>query len=337
VLPVTAPTSAVLSVIFRLYVAFGHPAWACVATLCTLHFCFPTVLTRISACPSFSRGPRAAYAHHGGAAWPRNFFFLMNPVIRDLHQRYPAIDPAHFRDILENKFKQENVMKLSTSFTPTPRRKETLTLGTYTIPTVEQDHASDDYRGGIPSLIQPFEIYGQILVQFAPPGVRPDLQIALASYRNLLYTINRTHTFESVKSFHFTFHYKRLSLGRYDPKGWLEPDPNLQMTILRQRDDSSAATTSSRNKRPFNSHHGPEGDTRRSITSGWEKNTGSQAPAVCFNFNKGQCTRGPEFLFRHICSRCNGAHPALDHNRITGGSAEPDANSAPLGPRGKRQ
>jgi hypothetical protein len=266
-----------------------------------------------------------------------NSTILTNPVIRDLHQRYPAIDPAHFRDILENKFKPENVMKLSTSFTPTPRRKETLTLGTYTIPTVEQDHASDDYRGGIPSLIQPFEIYGQILVQFAPPGVRPDLQIALASYRDLLYTINRTHTFESVKSFHFTFHYKRLSLGRYEPNGWLDPDSNLQMTILRQRDDSSAATTSSRNKRPFNSHNGRGGDTRRSITSGWEKNTGSQAPTVCFNFNKGQCTRGPECLYRHICSRCHGAHPALDHNRITGGSAEPDANSAPLGPRGKRQ
>jgi hypothetical protein len=89
---------------------------------------------------------------------------ITNPTIRDLHQRYPAIDPVYFRDILENKFKPENVMKLSTSFTPTARRKETLTLGTYTIPTVEQDHASDDYRGGIPSLMQPFEIYGQILV-----------------------------------------------------------------------------------------------------------------------------------------------------------------------------
>jgi hypothetical protein len=261
---------------------------------------------------------------------------ITNPIIRDLHQRYPAIDSAYFRDIPENKFKPENVMKLSTSFTPTPRRKETLTLGTYTIPTVEQDHASDDYRGGIPSLMQPFEIYGQILVQFAPPGIRPDLQVALAAYRDLLYSINRTHTFESVKSFHFTFHYKRLSLGRYDPDGWRDADPNLQMNTLRQRDDSSAATTSSRNKRPFNSQHGPGGDTRRSITSGWEKNTGSQAPTVCFDFNKGQCTRGTECLYRHICRRCFGAHPAMDHDRITGGSAESDANSAPLGARGKR-
>jgi hypothetical protein len=34
-----------------------------------------TVLTRISACSRFSSGPRAAHAHHGGAAWPRHFFF----------------------------------------------------------------------------------------------------------------------------------------------------------------------------------------------------------------------------------------------------------------------
>jgi hypothetical protein len=81
VLPVSAPTSAVLSVIFRPYAAFGHPAWACVATLCALHFCFPSVLTRISACSHFSRGPRAAHAHQAGAAWPRNFFFPDGTVL----------------------------------------------------------------------------------------------------------------------------------------------------------------------------------------------------------------------------------------------------------------
>jgi hypothetical protein len=228
-------------------------------------------------------------------------------------------------------------MKLSTSFKPTPRRKETLTLGTYTIPTIEQDHASDDYREGIPSLMQTFEIYGQIFVQFAPPGIRPDLQIALASYRDLLYSIKRSHTFESVKSFHFTFHYKRLSLERYDLDGWRDSDANLQMNTLRQLEDSSAATTSGRNKRPFNSYHGPGGDTRRSIISGWEKNTGSQAPGptVCFDFNKGQCSR-PHCSYKHICRHCYGAHPGLDHDRIT--NAEHDANALPLGSRGaKRQ
>jgi hypothetical protein len=90
---VCAPTSAVLSVIFRLYFAFGHSAWACVATLCALHFCFPTVLTCISACSRFSSGPRAAHAHHAGAAWPRDFFFLMHSAFDALLR---VLDPfAH--------------------------------------------------------------------------------------------------------------------------------------------------------------------------------------------------------------------------------------------------
>ncbi|KAA8893554.1 hypothetical protein FN846DRAFT_895883 [Sphaerosporella brunnea] len=226
-------------------------------------------------------------------------------------------------------------MKLSASVTPTFRRKKTLTLGTYTIPTIEQDHVSDDYPGGILSLMQPFEIYGQIPVQFAPLGIRLDLQIALSSYRDLLYSIYRTHSFESVKSFHFTFHDKRLSLECYDSDGWRDLDPNLQISTLCQHEDSSAATNSNHNKRPFNSHHGSGGDTRHSITSGWEKNVGSQAPTICFDFNKGQCAQGLECPYHHICCRCLESPPTLDHDRITGGSADSDANSAPLGSGGK--
>jgi hypothetical protein len=86
VLPVTDPTSAVLSVIFRLYVAFGHPAWACVATLCALHFCFPTVLTRISACPSFSRDPtRGQRTPRRGCVATRFFFPDGAALVRGLN------------------------------------------------------------------------------------------------------------------------------------------------------------------------------------------------------------------------------------------------------------
>jgi hypothetical protein len=80
-----------------------------------------------------------------------------------------------------------------------------------------------------------------------------------------------------------------------------------------------------------------EAQLRRSgITSGWEHHTGSQAPAICFDFNKGHCTRGSRCPYHHICRQCQGAHPAVDHDRATGGS-EVDANSAPLGSRPKRQ
>jgi hypothetical protein len=65
--------------------------------------------------------------------------------------------------------------------------------------------------------MQPFEFYGQILCHFAPPGARLELQQALADYRELVFTLNRTSTFESLQCFHFTFHSKRRSLGIFDP------------------------------------------------------------------------------------------------------------------------
>jgi hypothetical protein len=262
-----------------------------------------------------------------------------NPAIQALHERYPAIDPTNFREILENKFRPENVIKLSTSFTPAPRRQETLTLGVYTIPTTERDRESNDYRGGIPSLMQPFEIYSQILLHFAPPGIRWDLQGALADYRDLIYTLNRIHTFDTLKLFHFTFHRKRLSLGVYDPAGWREKDTALQMAILIRRSNTGddPSTTVTRNKRPF---EGPQGSSTRDprpsragLTSGWEKS--SSPPTVCFDFNRGQCTRGTDCSYKHVCRSCFGAHPALDHDRVTG--AEPDANSAPLGTRAPKR
>jgi hypothetical protein len=43
------------------YVAFGHPAWASVATLCALRFSFPTLPTLPSAFPRSPRGPRTTH------------------------------------------------------------------------------------------------------------------------------------------------------------------------------------------------------------------------------------------------------------------------------------
>ena len=60
-------------------------------------------------------------------------------VIIPLQTRFPAIDPVHFRDILENCFRPENIIKLSTTFFQTSHRQETITLGSHSIPTGERD------------------------------------------------------------------------------------------------------------------------------------------------------------------------------------------------------
>ena len=66
-------------------------------------------------------------------------------VIIPLQTRFPAIDPVHFRDILENRFRPE-IIKHSTTFFQTSRRQETITLGSHSIPTGERGRESSDYR-----------------------------------------------------------------------------------------------------------------------------------------------------------------------------------------------
>jgi hypothetical protein len=245
-----------------------------------------------------------------------------NPAIASIHERYPAIDPVYLKEILENRFQPENIIKLSTSFSPSARRRETVTLGTLVIPTTEKDRESQDYRG-LPSLMQPFEIYGQILCHFAPLGARLALQQALADYRDLLYTLNRTCTFESLKYFHFTFHNKRRSLGIFDPVGWRSKDTELQFNTLTRREDPSASSA-----RGLKRQLDTPDNRRGSLASGYER-TGTP-PTICFDFNKGNCSR-PRCSYKHICQHCYGAHPGLDHDRIT--NAEHDANTLPLGSR----
>jgi hypothetical protein len=166
---------------------------------------------KFQSAPAAHLAPAIAPATHIAAA------ATTNPACASIHGRYPAIDPLYLKEILENRFQPENIIKLSTLFSPSPRRRETVTLGTLVIPTTERDRDSQDCRGGLPSLMQPFEFYGQILCHFAPPGARLELQQALADYRELLFTLNRTSTFESLQCFHFTFHSKRRSLGIFDP------------------------------------------------------------------------------------------------------------------------
>jgi hypothetical protein len=80
---------------------------------------------------------------------------VTNPAIASIHDRYPAINPTYLKEILENCFQPENIIKLSTSFSQSARRRETVTLRTLIIPTTEKDRYSQDYRGGLPSFMQP--------------------------------------------------------------------------------------------------------------------------------------------------------------------------------------
>ena len=80
-------------------------------------------------------------------------------VMAPLQARFPAIDPVHFRDILENCFRPGNIVKRSA----TSRLQETAA----SIPTGEKDQESSDYKP-FAGLTQPWNIYTQALLRFYP-------------------------------------------------------------------------------------------------------------------------------------------------------------------------
>ena len=45
------------------------------------------------------------------------------PDISSLQIRFPTVDAVHFREILENRFRSENLIKLSSTFVQTTRRQ----------------------------------------------------------------------------------------------------------------------------------------------------------------------------------------------------------------------
>lgn len=137
-----------------------------------------------------------------------------------LQTRLPAVDPAHFRAILDNRLQLENIIKLSSSFRThgISGRQETVSLGPYVIPTAENDSEASDYRG-MGALLWLLFIYFQALVHFAPDGNEIGLVAALFEYVDLQLELNRYYFFDTVKIIHFTFPWKRMTLGVYDSEG----------------------------------------------------------------------------------------------------------------------
>lgn len=146
------------------------------------------------------------------------------------------------------------------------------------------------------------------MLHFYPDGIERELGYALHLYTDLLYTFNRANTPESLKSFHFTFHWKRLALGPYNLVGWRDRDSDLQQMTLVRRDSSTAG--SANGKRTSNKAFGKTGNN-------------PQAAGACNNRNEGRCHGSCRL--KHARKTCVGAHPAMEHGQPTS-----DSNSVPV-------
>jgi hypothetical protein len=186
------------------------------------------------------------------------------PRFEPVRSRFPAVDPALLVEILENRFKVENLLKLNASFIYTPeRRQENIYLGSIEVPTSRREVKLEEYHN-LSWLMEPFEIYCQVLVEFAHDHVKVALAAALGDYRRRLYELNRRCTWESIRHFHFSFHRKRVLTGVSLPSGWREIEPEF-LPLLTARQPNSNVTSNPR-KRPAPDEG--EGSFARRITGG---------------------------------------------------------------------
>ena len=97
------------------------------------------------------------------------------PAISSLQIRFPTVDAVHFRGILDNRFRPENLIKLSSAFIQTTRRQKSITLGSLTMIPVREDDGEAAECKGLAAIMEPLGIYFQALLHFCPDEVVREL------------------------------------------------------------------------------------------------------------------------------------------------------------------
>ena len=159
----------------------------------------------------------------------------MNPKAISLLVRFPTIHKEHFEDILHNRFKPENILKLSTSFTTIKPRVKYIKVGDSIELATHEDDSTAGEAKSITQLLRCFLLYEQIIIHFAPPTVQLELSTALAAYVDLLLGHSTVYTWETLGLFHFHFHRARIAMGVYDPLGWKTPNTDLETNCLMKK------------------------------------------------------------------------------------------------------
>ena len=228
-------------------------------------------------------------------------------------REYWSMDIHYIRDIKKNKFKPENIMKLSTSVRRTREAAKSLRIGTsgLEIEAKEEDCTTADAKGIIP-LLRAFHVYAQILIFLAAPGNKLQLQLALGKYAEHLMMLWEMYTWDSVRAYHFDFHQARILEGIDDSVAWKTPDHELKQYLLVPRPARNTNTSDNRSNHMGNS---------------------SPAPTeVCFKWNSEKdCPANCRFL--HQCTNCAGNHTKRRCPSRSAISGPPNVNSTPVGRR----
>ena len=90
---------------------------------------------------------------------------------------FPAVDLVHFKEILQNRFRSENLIVLSPPSFQAPAGRR-VTLSSLTIPTTERDGEASKYKGKVVET-QPRGVYFPALLNICPNDIERELGHAL--------------------------------------------------------------------------------------------------------------------------------------------------------------
>lgn len=153
-------------------------------------------------------------------------FFLNNDnelVFLSLIKMFSIVNRKHFQDIWRKTFLLENFNKLFNDYFA----KDVIIVD-------DDDVLVVDLKS-LAHLIRCFEVYCQIIIEFAHVVTRSKLQKVLIMYRIQLITLVINHIFESLLFFHKTFVYARICESQNDLEIWKLIDKQLENTHLMRR------------------------------------------------------------------------------------------------------
>lgn len=174
---------------------------------------------------------------------PSFYSYDIEPSLLPLTKRYPAINPEYFQEIFDNRFKPENLAKLSNDFLTSCRstKKDIIEGGAIRTVNIEDDAVPEDIKD-MAHLSKCFEVYTEALVfvsSIAQPSRNRRLRLKAALKDHLWFVSNVNmrivDKFEGQRSNHFMFHKKRAILGVDDPTGWESPDKVLISQCLQKQ------------------------------------------------------------------------------------------------------
>lgn len=133
-----------------------------------------------------------------------------------VHEHFRAVRIKYFKQIFLGTFNPAaDLLKLS---------------DTHVRRTSGDDHEISDMG----QLLRCFEVYGQVICDYAHPDVAFQLQKALSDYRIRLYDMSVWYTFVSLREYHYSFMIGRILHGQDDPVAWITEDIGRKVLLIRK-------------------------------------------------------------------------------------------------------